>query len=261
MNNNRPSSTEHTPPGRRDFIKTTGLATIGLSAGGLGTFRSVAQDASSPSYKPSTSNYKQVHKEMVVIDGCTNLTGLDKDPQYLDWYKQGGATVVVLTVSSAVMTATSNVRHKDDTLDHLGFISHLLQTRDDLLLVRSAADVEKAKRTGKLGLFLQFQNAAVVESNLDLVNMYKALGVNLIGLAYNTRNQFANGVTERVDGGLSGLGIALIKRMNEAKVIVDLAHTGTRSGLDAIEVSTAPVVLSHANSGNISDRSVIHPMN
>src|SRR5512134_286704 len=93
-------------------------------------------------YKPSTSNYMQVHKELLVIDGCTNLTGLDKDPQYIDWYKEGGATAIVLTVSSAVMTATSNVRHKDDTLDGLGFIARLLQTRDDLLLVRSASDVE-----------------------------------------------------------------------------------------------------------------------
>ncbi len=199
-------------------------------------------------YKPSTPNYKQVHKELLVIDSCTNLTGLDKDPQYIDWYKEGGATAIVLTVSSVNMVATSNARHKDETLDGLGFIARLLQTRDDVLLVRSASDVATAKETGKLGLLLQMQNAQVVENNLDLVNMYKAFGVNVIGLAYNVRNQFANGVTERVDGGLSDAGVALIKRMNEAKVIVDVAHTGTRSGLDATEVSTAPVVLSHANS-------------
>jgi len=250
--NNEQSLTQHKGIGRRDFVKTTGFAVIGLYAG-LGAIKSFAQDAASPAkksnaYKPSTSNYKQVHKDLIVIDSCTNLIGLDKDPQYIDWYKQGGATAIVLTVSSANMVAASNARHKDETLDGLGSIERLLQTRDDLILIRSASDVEKAKKTGKLGVFLQMQNAQVVENNLDLVNMYKALGVNVIGLAYNVRNQFANGVTERVDGGLSDAGVALIKRMNEAKVIVDVAHTGTRSGLDATEVSTAPVVLSHANS-------------
>jgi membrane dipeptidase len=199
-------------------------------------------------YKPSTSNYMEVHKELVVIDGTTNVTGLDKDPRYLDWYKQSGTTAIVLTVSSAQMQAESSVGHKDQTLDGLGFISRLLQTRDDLLLVRSASDIAAAKQTGKLGLFLQMQNAQVVERNLDLVNMYKALGVSVIGLAYNVRNQFANGVTERTDGGLSDLGLALVKRMNEAKVIVDVAHTGVRSGLDACETSTLPVVCSHSNS-------------
>jgi len=247
MKNNTLSLTKDTNFGRRDFIKTTGLTAIWLGAG-LGAIRSFAQDASTSTYKPATSNYMQVHKELVVIDGCTNLIGLDKDPQYIDWYKEGGATAIVLTISSAVMQATSNARHKDETLDGVGFIERLLQTRDDLLLVRSASDIETAKKTGKLGVFLQMQNAQVVENNLDLVNMYKALGINVIGLAYNVRNQFANGVTERVDGGLSDSGIALIKRMNEAKVIVDVAHTGTRSGLDAVEASTAPVVLSHSNS-------------
>ena len=216
---------------------------------GLGASRAFAQDAPS-TYTPVTSNYMEVHKDLIVIDGTTNCTGLDKDVKYLDWYKQGGATAVVMTISSANMVATSNVRHKDDTLDGLGFIHRLLQSRDDLILVRSASDIEKAKQTGKLALCLQFQNAAVVEQNLDLVNMYKALGINVMGMAYNVRNHFANGVTEPVDGGLSALGLELIERLNEAKVIIDVSHTGTKSGLDAVAASKSPVVLSHSNSRN-----------
>lgn len=177
---NQQSSANETNVGRREFIKTAGAGAIALGAG-LGANRAFAQEASSSTYEPVTSNYREVHKDLVVIDGTTNLTGLDKDVKYLDWYKQGGATAVVMTISAANMVAASNVRHKDDTLDGLGFIHRLLQSRDDLLLVRSASDIEKAKQTGKLALFLQFQNAAVVESNLDLVNMYKALGINVMG--------------------------------------------------------------------------------
>ncbi len=246
---NQQSSTNETNVGRREFIKTAGAGAIALGAG-LGANRAFAQEASSSTYKPVTSNYMQVHKDLVVIDGTTNLTGLDKDVKYLDWYKQGGATAVVMTISAANMVAASNVRHKDDTLDGLGFIHRLLQTRDDLLLVRSASDIEKAKQTGKLALFLQFQNAAVVENNLDLVNMYKALGINIMGMAYNQRNQFANGVTEPVDGGLSAFGVKLIERLNEAKIIIDVAHTGTQSGLETVARSKSPVVLSHSNSRN-----------
>ena len=112
--------------------------------------------------------------------------------------------------------------------------------------MRSASDIEKAKQTGKLALCLQFQNAAVVEHNLDLVNMYKALGINVMGMAYNQRNQFANGVTEPVDGGLSAFGLKLIERLNEAKIIIDVAHTGTKSGLDdgrGLQVARRPVAL------------------
>ena len=246
---NQRSSTNETNVERREFIKTAGLGAIALGAG-FGASRAFAQEASSSTYKPVTSNYMEVHKDLIVIDGTTNLTGLDKNVEYLDWYKQGGATAVVMTISSANMVATSNVRHKDDTLDGLGFIHRLLQSRDDLVLVRSASDIEKAKQTGKLALCLQFQNAAVVEHNLDLVNMYKALGVNFMGMAYNERNQFANGVTEPIDGGLSAFGLQLIERLNEAKIIVDVAHTGTKSGLDTVAASKSPVILSHSNSRN-----------
>jgi len=245
---NQRSSINETNVGRRDFIKTSGLGAIALGAG-FSAIPALAQDASSK-YKPVTSNYMEVHKDMIVIDGTTNLTGLDKNVDYLDWYKQGGTTAVVMTISSANMVATSNVRHKDDTLDGLGFIHRLLQSRDDLVLVRSASDIEKAKQTGKLALCLQFQNAAVVEHNLDLVNMYKALGINVMGIAYNERNQFANGVFEPMDGGLSAFGLQLIERLNEAKIIVDVTHTGTKSGLDSVAASKSPVVLSHANSRN-----------
>ena len=248
------SATNETNEGRREFIKKAGLGTAGLGAISLGAgfsaFPAFGQEASTDPYKPVTSNYMEVHKDLIVIDGTSNLTGYDKDVKYIDWYKQGGATAVVMTISAANMVAASNVRHKDDTLDLLGFIHKLLQTRDDIVLVRSASDIEKAKQTGKLALFLQFQNAAVVEHNLDLVNMYKALGINIMGIAYNERNQFGNGVTEKVDGGLSTLGVQLIERLNETKIIVDVAHTGTKSGLDTVAASKSPVVLSHSNSRN-----------
>ena len=251
---NQGSATNETNEGRREFIKKAGLGTAGLGAISLGAgfsaFPAFGQEASTDPYKPVTSNYMEVHKDLIVIDGTSNLTGYDKDVKYLDWYKQGGATAVVMTISAANMVAASNVRHKDDTLDLLGFIHKLLQTRDDIVLVRSASDIEKAKQTGKLALFLQFQNAAVVEHNLDLVNMYKALGINIMGIAYNERNQFGNGVTEKVDGGLSTLGVQLIERLNETKIIVDVAHTGTKSGLDTVAASKSPVVLSHSNSRN-----------
>ncbi|WP_455388712.1 dipeptidase [Petrachloros mirabilis] len=199
------------------------------------------------SYKPFTSNYKEVHKELLVIDGTTNLIALNKDPKFIDWYLKGGASAVVCTVSTAGMTATSNQKAQDQTLDILGYTHRLLQTRDDILLVHRADDVLTAKQSGKLGLILQFQGAVPIETNLDLVNLWKAAGVNVIQLAYNVRNQMANGITERVDEGLSKLGVELIKRLNEARVVVDCAHTGARSTLDACEFSNAPVVISHSN--------------
>ena len=43
------------------------------------------------------------------------------------------------------------------------------------------------------------------------------------------------------------MGIELIKRCNECRVIVDCSHTGYRTTMEAIEQSERPVVFSHAN--------------
>jgi hypothetical protein len=72
---NQRSSSNETNVGRREFIKTAGLGVIALGAG-PGTSRAFPKETSSATYKPVTSNYLQVHKDLVVIDGTTNLTRL-----------------------------------------------------------------------------------------------------------------------------------------------------------------------------------------
>jgi membrane dipeptidase len=49
------------------------------------------------------------------------------------------------------------------------------------------------------------------------------------------------------------LGVALVKELNNAKVIVDVGHTGVKTAFDAIETSSTPVIISHANSRNKFD--------
>jgi membrane dipeptidase len=41
--------------------------------------------------------------------------------------------------------------------------------------------------------------------------------------------------------------LSFVKRLNDLRLLVDCAHTGLRTTSDAIEASTAPVVISHAN--------------
>jgi hypothetical protein len=71
---NQRSSTNETNVERREFIKTAGLSAIALGAG-FSAIPASAQDTPFK-HKPVTSNYMQVHKDLVVIDGTTNLTGL-----------------------------------------------------------------------------------------------------------------------------------------------------------------------------------------
>lgn len=178
-----------------------------------------------------------LHRDAIVIDAvCPLLT----DTRHLPLYRRGGFTMVAPTVGGFSGGAAA-------TLRTLGRWLAAIREDDGLLLVKRAADVERAKAEGKLGILLHFQGTEPLEDDLALVDAYKEIGVGIMQLAYNVKNRFGDGCEERTDAGLSRLGLKLIDRMNQAKVIVDCSHTGYRTTMDAIEVSAAPVVFSHAN--------------
>jgi membrane dipeptidase len=178
-----------------------------------------------------------LHRDAIVIDAvCPLLT----DTTHLPLYRRGGFTVVAPTVGGFSGGAAA-------TLRSLGRWHAAIRNDESLMLIREAADVERAKAGNKLGILMHFQGTEPIEDDLDLVDAYKALGVGIIQLAYNVKNRFGDGCEERTDAGLSRLGLKLIERMNKARVIVDCSHTGYRTTMDAIEASAVPVVFSHAN--------------
>jgi membrane dipeptidase len=178
-----------------------------------------------------------LHAGSIVIDAVCPLA-MD-GPPYLDWYREGGVTALAPTVASTESTRTA--------LNRIAAWHRMLGQNPELMLVRRSGDIEAAKQSGRLGVFFHIQGTDPIEENLDLVDLFKALGVGIIQLTYNVKNRVGDGCEERTDAGLSRFGVRLIERLNETRVIVDCSHTGLRTSLDAIECSKAPVVLSHSN--------------
>lgn len=180
---------------------------------------------------------KTLHERSIVIDAVCPLAGYGLE--YLDWYREGGVTALAPTVGSTECART--------TLDSIAAWQRGLREREDLLLIKRAEDVELAKRSGRLGIYFHIQGTAPIEDNLDLIDVYKHLGVGMVQLTYNVRNRVGDGCEERTDAGLSRFGLQVVERLNAARVIVDCTHTGLRTSLEAIAHSSAPVVLSHSN--------------
>ena len=182
-----------------------------------------------------------VHADSIVIDAVCPLA--KEDPRYVEWYREGGVTVIAPTIASVDSART--------TLDRLAAWHRRLRENEDLLLVRSARDVAAAKRRGLMGIYFHIQGTDPIEDNLDLIDIYKALGVGMVQLTYNVRNRVGDGCEERTDAGLSRFGSKLIERLNAARVIVDCSHTGVRTSMEAIACSSMPVVLSHSNPASV----------
>ena len=98
-----------------------------------------------------------------------------------------------------------------------------------------------------------FQNATHLNRDLANVEFFYNLGIRQMQLTYNSLNALGAGCTERVDVGLSDFGVEVVEKMNELGMIVDVSHTGVQSTMDAIEVSSAPVLFTHANCRALCD--------
>ncbi len=90
------------------------------------------------------------------------------------------------------------------------------------------------------------QRWATVNDELAYIRVFFQLGIRMMHLTYNRRNMLADGCAETANGGLSDLGRAAIAEMNRTGVIVDVAHTGWKSSLEAAKASSRPMVASHS---------------
>lgn len=118
---------------------------------------------------------------------------------------------------------------------------------EQFILAETAADIEFARREGKLAIGFHFQGTGPVGRNLDLVGLYYKLGIRHMLMAYNQKNLVGNGCHELSDDGLSRFGYSLIAEMNRIGMLVDVAHCGYQTSMQTIEASEAPVVISHGN--------------
>jgi membrane dipeptidase len=84
-----------------------------------------------------------------------------------------------------------------------------------------------------------------VEDELRQVPVFFQLGIRMMHLTYQRRNMLGDGCAESANGGLSDLGRHAIAALNRVGVIVDVAHSGWKTSLEAAKCSTKPVVASH----------------
>lgn len=134
------------------------------------------------------------------------------------------------------------------TLDHVGQWNRWFKEHDDLILpVRSVSDIDQAHKSGRTGIILGFQNSSPIEDDLALVEIFHDLGVRVMQLTYNNHSLIGAGCYEKSDGGVTRFGRNVIAEMNRLGMIVDLSHTAEKTSLEAIEISSRPVAITHAN--------------
>jgi len=110
-----------------------------------------------------------------------------------------------------------------------------------------AEDLESAKKLNKTAVIFGFQNPSPIEDDIGLVEILHKLGGRFMQLSYNNQSLLATGCYEDNDPGITRMGKEVIKEMNRVGMVIDMSHSSERSTFEAIELSSRPIVISHAN--------------
>ncbi|HEV7644956.1 MAG TPA: dipeptidase [Pyrinomonadaceae bacterium] len=216
----------------------------------------------------------KIHKKAIVIDGhndiptpmvdedfdlATSSVGKfhkDGDPFHtdLDRFKRSGITGEFFSIYVAASYATSggSARRALDLID----VSYraIEKYPDQLTFCTTAADIRRAKKTGKLCVLMGIEGGHAIEDSLSALREFYRLGVRYMTLTHNNTNNWADACcSEAKHGGLSDFGKEVVKEMNRLGMLVDISHVSDDTMNDVLDVSTAPVIYSHSSARVFSD--------
>ncbi|MBL8698408.1 MAG: membrane dipeptidase [Alphaproteobacteria bacterium] len=123
---------------------------------------------------------------------------------------------------------------------------------DTVVLADGVADIRRAKADGKLAVTFDIEGMDSLNGDAGMVDLYYTLGVRQMLFAYN-RNNLAGGGCHDADVGLTPFGREVVREMNRVGMIVDVSHCAHRTSMEAIELSTSPVIFSHSNARRLWD--------
>ncbi|HWL28153.1 MAG TPA: membrane dipeptidase [Burkholderiaceae bacterium] len=122
------------------------------------------------------------------------------------------------------------------------------------VLVEGVEDIDRAKRTGAVGLIMGWQNAKPFGDQLDRIAMFHELGLRVVQLTYNEANLAGDGCLETRNAGLSRFGVQMVEEMCRVGLAIDVSHCAEQTCLDACAHATRPVLLTHANANAVVRR-------
>lgn len=245
-----------------------------LSAGML--LASCSYSGGPPSTPAPVADVAAVHEQALVLDAHADIVvpgvpnpyvgpdGLSKvDPGKLAAGKVD-AVVMAVAVGPGPRTAEGDTAARAEADRKLATIHDLAESTDALAIANTADEVEAVAAAGKTAIVIGFQNARALEGNLANIDRLYDSGVRVFGLNHIGHNDFADSSRPVFDGetftyepdeehgGLSALGFAAVRRINALGGIVDVSQSSKAATMQAIDLSTAPVIATHSNARTMS---------
>lgn len=229
---------------RRSFLTLAGAGAFSLSSCGPRAAETPGEAAQAAS------------EGRIVINSLGGLSDANADPNS-EGVTRRAVDDALASGMNAVNITLGYVAGPDDpyqtSLKEIGEWDAIVAGDPRLMKVLTAADIRRAKEEKRLGLIYGFQNSAQMGDDAGRVDEFAKLGMRVIQLTYNIANQLGGGALAPPDMPLNAFGREVVARLNAAKVIVDLSHSGERTCLDAAAASGSPIAITHTGCRALAD--------
>jgi membrane dipeptidase len=167
----------------------------------------------------------------------------------------------VIYTGQGARDPAGNREARDHALERLVVIHKMLAANaDEFRLALTADDAERIAAEGKRVVFISMENASPLASDPTLLSAYRRLGLRMLGITHVLNNDFGDSSTDpkgKEWGGLSPKGRELIREANRLGIVLDASHASDEVFDQVLELSQAPIVLSHTSADAVYD----HPRN
>jgi membrane dipeptidase len=154
----------------------------------------------------------------------------------------------------------TNAPHPARTaMEQIDLIRRIEEAHPEVFLpARQASDYAKAKAQGKIASFVAVEGGVGLENSLSPLRIWRAAGVRLMTLCHNETLDWVDSATDAPrNRGLNAFGRAIIGELNRLGIVIDLSHTSHDAMRRVLDITEAPVALSHSNAFSLCD----HPRN
>lgn len=200
------------------------------------------------------------HVDLPATAASPDWTGaIDKTSQFdLERAKRGGLTAIglALFVPQGDPSASAQAEARWSIAARYAAVRRLIDgNAGQVALALSPADVRAAQAQGKLAIVETILNAWPLGTDPAAFDGWYARGVRIVGFVHAGHNPFADSsrpaITrgERADqqGGLTELGRASVRKLNDLGVLIDVSQLSEKAFDQVLALSRAPVVATHSD--------------
>lgn len=144
-------------------------------------------------------------------------------------------------------------------------MQELVEQDDRMILLKTSADVDmivtrRLEDKAYVGALLGIEGLHCLEGELDNIDRLFDAGFRMMAPTHFFDNEMGGSAHGESNAGLSEFGRQAIRRMDERKIVIDLAHASEALIDDVLAQTTRPVLVSHSgvrgtcdNERNLSD--------